>query len=93
MAAKYLSKPVSQWLLVEEAASLQMWKIIVIVTLFTGHVETARIAPLEHLTTKKECAPYLAEHGVEVGTGAMIFAQQFVNVGGVVSLKVTCARL
>ena len=70
-----------------------MWQIIVIVTLFTGHVQTARIAPLEHLATKKECALYLAEHGVEVGTGAMIFAQQFVNVGGVVSLKVACTRL
>ncbi len=70
-----------------------MWKIIVIITLFTGHVETARIAPLEHLATKKECALYLAKHGVEVGAGAMTFAQQFVNVGGVVSLKVTCVRL
>jgi hypothetical protein len=70
-----------------------MWQIIVIVTLFTGHVQTARIAPLEHLATKKECALYLAEHGLKVGAGAMIFAQQFVNVGGVVSLKVACARL
>ena len=56
-----LSKLVIQWLLVEEAASLQMWQIIVIVTLFTGHVQTARIAPLEHLATKKGCALYLAE--------------------------------
>ncbi len=43
-----------------------MWQIIVILALFTGHVQTARIAPPEHLATKKECALYLAEHGVEV---------------------------
>ena len=69
-----------------------MWKIIVIVTLFTGHVQTARIEPLKQLATKKECALYLAQHGVKVGTGAMIFAQRYVDVGGVVSVKVTCVR-
>lgn len=70
-----------------------MWQIIVIVTLFTGHLHTARIAPVEHLATKKQCALYLAEHSIKVGAGAMIFAQQFADVGGVVSLKVACARL
>ena len=69
-----------------------MWKIIVIITLYTGQVHTARIAPLEPHATKMECALYLAEHGVEVGTGAMIFARRFVDVGGVISLKVACVR-
>jgi hypothetical protein len=69
-----------------------MWQIIVTIALFTGEVRAARIAPLEHFGTKQECALYLAEHGIEVGTGAMIFARQFVDVGGVVSLKIECAR-
>lgn len=77
---------------VQELRALKMWQIIVIVTLFTGHVHTARIAPSEFHKTKKECALYLAEHGIRVGTGAMIFARQFLNVGGVVSLKVACVR-
>ena len=69
-----------------------MWQIIITVTLFTGDVHTARIAHLETHQTKKECALYLAENGIKVGTGAMIFARQFVNVGGVVSLKIECVR-
>ena len=68
-----------------------MWQIIVTVTLFTGDVSAARIGSLV-FQTKKECALYLAEHGMKVGTGAMTFARQFVDVGGVVSLQVACSR-
>ena len=68
-----------------------MWKIIVVITLFTGDVSAARIGSLE-FGTKKECAVYLAEHGIKVGTGAMIFARKFRDVGGVVSLTVECVR-
>jgi hypothetical protein len=69
-----------------------MWQIMVIVALFTGDVRSARIAHVESFSTKKECALYLAGHGISVGTGAMIFAHQFLDVGGVVSLKVACVR-
>ena len=40
-------------------ASLQMWQIIVTVTLFTGHVHTARIAP-SNSTKPKRNVRYLA---------------------------------
>ena len=52
-----------------------MWKIIVVISLFTGDVSAARIGSLE-FRTKKECALCLAEHGIKVGTGAMLFAQK-----------------
>jgi len=69
-----------------------MWKIIVVLTLFTGDVSAARIGSLEY-RSKQECAIYLAEHGIKVGTGAMIFARKVRDVGEVVSLTVECVRL